>query len=205
MRCPGLESLTDYLDGRLDATETAVIQSHLIGGCQSCNADRAWYERVRHIAASDDAIEPPPWIIKRALRVFEQPRTQLSVAARIGHLIAALVFDNHQRPALAGARSVATDNRQLLYRAAMYSIDLQIAAPEPNRVEVTGQLLREGEMQFESVCHLPLALIRDGQTVRATSTNERGEFTIKPVECGEYDLRIDTGDADITIVGLPIT
>lgn len=205
MRCPGLERLSDYLDGRLDATESAVLQAHLVAGCQSCNADRAWYERVRHIAASDESIEPPPWIIKRALKIFTQPRTQPGLAARVGHLIAALVFDNRERPALAGVRSTAADNRQLLYRAATYSIDLQIAALEPERAAVTGQLLREGEMLFESVCHLPLALIRNGQTVRATSTNERGEFTIPPIECGQYDLRIDTSDADITIVGLSLT
>ena len=205
MKCPGLESLIDYLDARLDASESAVIQAHLVAGCESCNGNRAWYEGVRRIAAGDDSIEPPPWIITRALRIFEQSRAQPDIAARVGHLIAALVFDNHQRPALAGVRATAADNRQLLYRAAAYSIDLQIAALEPGRAEVSGQLLREGEIRFESVCHLPLALIGDGQTVRATSTDQRGEFRIKPVACGHYDLRIDTGDADITIVGLPIT
>jgi hypothetical protein len=205
MKCPGLERLSDYLDGRLDTMESAAIQAHLVAGCEVCNADGAWYERVRHIAASDESIAPPPWIIKRALRIFEHPQTQPSLAARVGHLIAALVFDNHERRALAGVRATAADNRQLLYRADAYSIDLQIVELEPERAEVTGQLLREGEMLFESVCHLPLALIRDGQTVRATSTNERGEFTIKPVTCGEYDLRIDTTDADITIVGLSVT
>ena len=204
MRCPGLERLSDYLDGRLDPTESAAIQAHR-AECEACNADGAWYERVRHIAASDDSIEPPSWIIKRALRIFAHPQLQPSLAARVGYLIAALVFDNRERTVLAGVRSTAADNRQLLYRAAAYSIDLQIVELEPERAEVTGQLLREGEMLFESVCHLPLALIRDGQTVRATATNERGEFTIKPVECGQYDLRIDTNDADITIVGLPIT
>jgi hypothetical protein len=85
-----------------------------------------------------------------------------------------------------------------------YSIDVQIAVSDQMEVGLTGQILREGELMFESVSGLELDLTRNGGTIHSTVTNERGEFTIPSIEFGSYDLRVDVNEASITIVGLPV-
>jgi hypothetical protein len=61
------------------------------------------------------------------------------------------VFDSFARPALVGVRSTETANRQLLYRAGDYSVDLQLAPSEHSTIDLIGQVLKEGEPSFESV------------------------------------------------------
>ena len=203
MTCPGFEQLLDYFDGRLDRDAAASVATHLALGCGQCDGDRAWYRQLKVVAASDDSIEPPPWVLKRAVRLFNAPRVWMNVGARAGRVVASLIFDSLREPTLAGVRSSGVEGRQLLYRADDYSIDVQVAA-SLSRAELTGQVLREGELMFESVAGLQLELMRNGGTIFSAVTNDRGEFTIPAVDFGSYDLRVDLNEASITIVGLPI-
>lgn len=204
MTCPGFQQLLDYHDGRLDRAAADAISAHLASGCSQCEADRAWYQQVELVAATDDSIEPPSWVLKRALRVFDTQPARTGIAERVGRVIASLVFDSLRQPAVAGARSSGVDDRQLLYRAEDYSIDVQVAPADQRTAELTGQILREGELMFESVAGLQLDLIDDGGKILSAVTNERGEFAIPGVDFGSYDLQVDVKEASITIVGLPI-
>jgi hypothetical protein len=205
MKCPGFEQLIDYLDNRLTESESARVAAHLSENCQSCGETRDWYERVRVIAASDESIEPPSWAFKRAVRIFETQRDRPKLARRIGQAVASLVFDSFARPALAGIRSTETTNRQLLYRAGDYSIDLQIAPTERATAELIGQALKEGETSFESVAGLKLEITSGDKLICSTVTDEMGEFKIRDIDYGTYDLRIELSEGSITVQQLPIT
>jgi hypothetical protein len=202
MRCPSFERLLDYLDQRLDARETERIVLHLSTGCKECGATQTWYVQIRLIAANDDCVEPPAWVIKRAFRIFETQRPRL--AERLGQAIASLVFDSLARPAVAGVRSTETTNRQLLYNAGDYSIDLQVAPSGQTGAQLAGQILREGETSFESVANLKLELSIAGKRVSEVSTNEMGEFIIGGIEQGIYDLRVETPEGSLIAQGVPI-
>ncbi|MEN3333467.1 MAG: hypothetical protein V7641_2832 [Blastocatellia bacterium] len=196
--------MIDYLDGKLKPVEAARVAAHLASDCAACGETRAWYDRVRTVAASDDTVAPPAWVFKQAVRIFDTARRP-RLTERIGQAIATLVFDSFARPQLAGIRSTETTNRQLLYRAGDYAIDLQIAPSTGARVDLIGQVLREGEATFESVANLPLEIARGNQLFYATVTDEMGEFKISDVDYGTYDLRIDLADGQITLPELPIT
>ena len=204
MNCPAFEHLLDYHDCRLASTAAETVAAHFAAGCGKCEADQVWYQQVKLIAASDDSVEPPPWILKRAIRIFDARGNRASVARRATQLVASLLFDSLQRFVPVGARSTGVEGRQLLYQAENYSIDLQVALLDQSHAELTGQILREGELRFESVTGLQLELIHDGGTILSTVTNDRGEFRVEAVNFGSYDLRLDASDASITIVGLPI-
>lgn len=204
MTCPGFQGLLDYLDGRLNRAGLDGMSVHLAIGCVQCDGDRAWYQQVKLIASSDDSIEPPPWVLKRAVRLFDRPPERASIAGRVGGFAASLVFDNLRQPTIAGARSSGVDGRQLLYRAEDFSIDVQVIPLDNRRAEVTGQVLRERESMFESVEGLRLALIDKARNTLTAITNERGEFRIAIVDFGRYELQVDVNEASITIVGLPI-
>ena len=73
MKCPTFERLIDYLDERLSTTAAEIVRTHLDGGCGECASGRDWYLSMKRVAASDDSVEPPPWVFKRALRIFDGP------------------------------------------------------------------------------------------------------------------------------------
>jgi hypothetical protein len=141
--------------------------------------------------------------------LFEPPasaatRSSGKLIERLGQLVAALVFDSAAQPSVAGARSIGGADRQMLYRAETYHIDLQFAAGDGERAALTGQILRDGEFEFESVAGLELSLLREGRRVSSTLTNRFGEFSIAQLEHGHYDLRIEAAEFSITVVGLPV-
>jgi hypothetical protein len=204
MKCPAFEQMIDYLDGKLPPADAVRIRAHLAGDCAACVETRTWYERVRQVAASDDTVAPPAWVFKRAARIFDTARRPRLIE-RIGEAVARLVFDSFARPQLAGIRSTETANRQLLYRAEDYSIDLQVAPADEARSGLIGQILREGEEKFESVANRRLDLMRGGEPFYSTITDERGEFHFRNVKHGTYDLRIEVVDGKIMISELPVT
>ncbi|MEW6206839.1 MAG: hypothetical protein AB1631_00625 [Acidobacteriota bacterium] len=202
MNCPGFEKLIDCLDHQTTEAETHAVKAHL-EECEQCAAVGAWYEKIRAIAAADDTLEPPSWVARRAVRLFETRRSS-GIKAKLGRLVASLIFDSQAQPQVAGVRSTETMNRQLLYEADNYSIDVQISLSDEPRAGLVGQILRKDDVQFESVSRIPLDLIREGETIRSTLTSETGEFSIGEVDFGEYDLRIDLLDVSITVAGLPV-
>jgi hypothetical protein len=204
MNCPGFERLIDFLDDRLDEAEAARMADHLSTNCNTCDESRDWYLKIKTIAASDDSIAPPSWVFKRAVRIFETARRP-RLAARVGQAIASLVFDSLARPALAGVRSTETANRQLLYSAGDYTVDLQVAVAEHARADLIGQVLMEGEATFDSVSGLKLDIARGGNVVFSVTTDEMGEFKFSGLEYGVYDLRVELSEGSITVPDLPIS
>lgn len=207
MNCPSFERLVDFLDKRLDGVESAAVASHLETSCAACTEVAGWYERVRVITASDESVAPPSWVLKRAVRILDTRRHRSSpgITGRVGHAIASLVFDSFARPALVGVRSTETANRQLLYRAGDYSVDLQIALTEHSRVDLIGQVLKEGEPWFESVSGLKLDIAHSGRIVFSATTDEMGEFKVSGIEQGVYDLRVQLPDGSITAPDMPLS
>jgi len=204
MKCPSFERLIDYLDSRLPEAEAAVVAGHLAGNCADCTESRNWYQHVRRVVATDDTVEPPLWVTKRAFKIPSTQRRR-SIASTVGQIIASLVFDSFQRPALAGVRSTETANRQLLYRAGDYSVDLQIALAEGGNGTLIGQVLKEGDPTFESVSGLPLHITKGDEIIVSAVTNQMGEFKISGMDQGQYGLRVELSDGDITVPDFPVT
>ncbi len=204
MKCPSFERLIDYLDNRLPEDEAAGVSAHLTASCADCAESRDWYKQVRDVAAADDTVAPPSWVLKRAIRIFDAPREHPKLAARLGQSIAALVFDSFARPVLAGVRSTETANRQLLYRAGDFSIDLQVTSSEDSRADLIGQVLKQGDPTFESVAGLEFGIARGGETVFSAVTDEMGEFIVRGVEPGLYDLRIELSQGSISVPDVPL-
>jgi len=205
MKCPGFDQLMDYCEGLLDDRDVQLVAAHLASGCRQCAENHRWYERMRDIAAGDVSIEPPPWVLKRAVKLFHKNLAGHNDVDSLGRLVALLTFDSWSQSALAGVRLAETANRQLLYSAGQYSIDLQIVLSGVSPIDMTGQILRKNESRFESVWGLSLSLMREGDIVHNTVTNQVGEFTIRPAEPGEYELLIETRDGIIIVSRLPIT
>jgi hypothetical protein len=204
MDCPGFEKIIDYFDGRLAVTEASQIDDHLTTGCASCSSVRDWYGRVKGIAAKDDSVEPPGWVLKRAFKAFLAHRDSYA-SGLPGQMPAVLVFDSFYRSELAGIRSTGLADRQLLYSAGGYSIDLQIAQADASSVSLMGQILKEGEEGFDSVVGIPLQLVRGGVAAVSGITDAVGEFRIEGISSGEYDLYFEGRGRRIAVPGIPLS
>ncbi len=203
MKCPGFEQLIDYLDARLESGRAGVVAAHLAAGCDQCSKDRRWYEQVRSIAASDSAYEPPAWVLKRAIRAFDERPVQPKTS-HFGRLVASLLFDSFARPSIAGVRSTETAHRQLLYEAGDYSIDVQVSWQDQARGGLCGQILRKGDIGFQSVSGVTLTLTRKGRSPLLSGVNDFGEFVLNDIPVGDYELEVVTSEGKICVTGLPV-
>jgi hypothetical protein len=204
MDCPGFEKMIDYLDGRLAATEASKIAQHLASGCASCGSVGEWYKKVKTIATGDDSVEPPGWVLKRAFKAFMAHRDSYGTGVP-EQMTAILVFDSLYRPEIAGVRSTDMVDRQLLYSAGGYNIDLQMARAGVSSVNIMGQILKDGEQGFDSVVGLPLQLARDGSPAATAITDAVGEFRIDGIMLGDYDLYFEGRGQRIVIPGVPVS
>lgn len=204
MKCPGFQRLIDFLDGQLAGEEAKQMEAHLGQGCAACLKDRAWYEALRSIARTDEIFKPAPWVRKRAIDLFEDERLKRRDLIGTARAAAQLVYDSVRRLSLAGARPADGSGRQLIYQAAGYNIDIQVAASAKAGADIMGQVLREGEAGFGSVSGLLIDLSRDQRDIWSTTTSSFGEFMMREVDSGQYDLRIETEETIITIEGLPV-
>lgn len=204
MQCPKFANLIDYLDNRLDDQAGGIVAAHMATRCAKCDGIRQWYLQVRALAASDDCIDPPTWVLKRAIRIFSA-EVAPSTLDRVKQFVASLVFDSLSRPVPAGVRLTESTVRQLLYRADVYSIDLQIAPREEARALLHGQVLREGETRFDSVSNLRVELAEKKRVLHSVLTNEMGEFELERVANGDYELRINLREGRLIIPQLIIT
>jgi hypothetical protein len=136
--------------------------------------------------------------------LFEERREQPALGEACLFDIAQLDYDSVGGRASAGARSAELTERQLVYSAAGFTIDLQIGPAEDSRAEVLGQILHESERGFASVSGLLVDLLNLEESIWTTVTNAVGEFRMVGVDFGEYELTIDTRGKQIRIPALPI-
>jgi hypothetical protein len=204
LRCPFFQELIDFKDGRLDLEAASRVERHLASGCSRCTANCSWYERLRSATRSDAGLAPPGWARNRAILLFaEQQEKSLFEGPDLSE-VALLAYDSVKDRPSAGARSSELSERQLVYSAAGFSVDLQIGLSEDSGAEVIGQILQESERGFGSVAGLLVDLLSVEESVWTTVTNGVGEFRMIGVDFGEYELTIDTRGKQIRIPTLPI-
>ena len=205
MKCVGFERLIEYLDGRLSDEEGRPVAEHLAEGCGRCDGDRRWYGLLTSMKRVPEMVEPPEWVFRRALRLFEnRPRAERA-GMRALRAAARLIFDSFSQPVPAGARSGAAPSRHLLYAIDDYSIDVRIAATGEAGVDLIGQVLSTSESGFDMVAGIAVDLAREGEIVSSAVTNEVGVFIIRRLNTGEYDLQVDARGMVIDVVGLPVS
>jgi hypothetical protein len=141
----------------------------------------------------DTAEDAPAHAIAAAKGIFQRSRQAASPAHR--QLSAMLRFDSRHAPAPAGMRAAGQPDRQMLFAAAEFLLELRIASRGPLWV-ISGQLL--GAEQGEQV------ELRGPAWMSQTPLNDVSEFMLPPVPSGSYTLTVQLPELDITIAGLEL-
>src|SRR5271163_4496806 len=184
------EEWVDFVNQVLATDQLAAVQKNLATGCKQCKETASLWQKVSKTAAAEANYQPSAGTVRLAKAAFAA--SGVAQTKKASQSLIEVLFDSFAQPALAGARSVVTGTRQMLYRADPYQIDIQIE-PQPgtNRLIITGQLLDVSD---------PGVI---GQNVQVTLSNHRGHIIIASTnQFGEFSGEIEnSGDLELSIPG----
>ena len=194
------EEWIDFVNQAVSPREREEMENHLQKGCKRCRDAVSMWQRVQKSAAAERNYQPPTdtqRIVKSAFAAAwlagqrKQSRSRISV-----------LFDSLVQPAVAGARSAATDSRQMLYRADPFQIDLQIEAKQgSDDLQVTGQLLDLSNPGIAGTdVNVTLSNLR-GHVVHAVS-NQHGEFICDIKNSGDLQITFSTPRGEPIVISL---
>jgi hypothetical protein len=177
MRHFSMEQWIDFARNTVGPRERAEMQSHLSDGCTQCSKMLSLWQRVAVAGKRESAYVPPASVVGAIKGTFaiRGPRR----VARAARAMASLVFDSARTPLVAGVRSAATADRQLLYGVSKYRVDVRIE-PQPNsgKVALVGQVLNS-KAPGESLGVVPVQLCRGHKVIMETLTSPFGEFDVQ--------------------------
>jgi hypothetical protein len=185
----------EYMDGQLTDENRAVVDSHVLE-CTDCSDLQHELQEFVISLKSDASFEPPAEVLQWGKNLF-QPMLQPQSGRSIRKIIASLVFDTFDEPAIAGVRRVGAPPRQLLFRAGDVDVDVKIESMETNdRISLVGQVLSNNEKFFDNT---PVKLESHGMVRYKTMTNFVGEFVFDEVPKDTYHLSVDLPEGQITL------
>ena len=194
------EEWIDFVNRVVPADKERGMQEHLGSGCKRCEQIVDLWQRVRKTATTAANYQPPDETVRAAKGQFEI--AGLGGKSKETNSLIEVLFDSFSQPVLAGARSVGTETRQMLYRAEPYQIDVQIEAqPEGNRLAVTGQLMDARHPEIVGRDVLVTLSNRRGHLVK-TVTNQFGEFHGEINNSGDMELSFSGADEKSIVISL---
>jgi anti-sigma factor RsiW len=183
------ERLIAFVEGRMGAAERAAVEQHL-EHCARCADDSAWLRRFARPFSSRDLEPPPAGARERVRALFRAWRKPPARTTR-----ALLRFDSFAAPNAIGRRGGAEDERQLIFAAASFDLDLRIARQD-DRWVVAGQVLGP-----ETAGYVEIAAAERSERV---ALSDSCEFTLPPLEDGRYTLFLRLGDLEVRIDDLAL-
>ena len=188
------ETALDFIEGRLQKDQEAFWKSHM-DDCDRCSKDFLQWRQIGIGLKMSHLQSAPPLDLQNAARIFSPIQPEERVGLR--SVIAAIVFDSFTQPAMAGVRSAALQaGRQLVMRAEEFDIHIKVWGGS-ERKQMLGQLLPRNGKSFASGARFHL--LRNGERLESTTTDELGEFHFSYVPEGELSLQIDL--PNLTVIG----
>ena len=188
------EAAWQFIEGRLD-TDQEVFWTRHSEVCADCAEGLRSRRQLQIDLKRSHLISAPAPDLRYALSLF--PPADRASALRLRAVVASIVFDSFRQPALAGARgNSAPLVRQMVMRAEDFDVHIKIWG-EPDHRQMLGQLLaRKGRDVIRSA---RFHLLRNGERVDSTMTDDMGEFCFVNLPHGDLSLQIDL--PNLTVIG----
>lgn len=192
-----LIDLFDWLEGRLDTAEMEQVSNLVNEGDHE--AVMAWVNKFRQVSEAV-VLEKPPMLVRDQLREqFAKTRPGL-----LRQLVAKLTFDSWAGLAPAGIRSATAQGqqRQLIYNTELADIALNIhPGTTHQQFDILGQVL---PLHTDETLHYDIQLWENYTDVRATATDELGEFSFESLPAGTYKLVLNHQRVQVIISPIPL-
>ena len=190
--------LADWLEGRLDPAEAALVAAEVEHGDRAVQLAVAWLRSFLDSAGAVPLHSPPPLVRQRLRQHFQrwsQARAILEQPSVLSR--AELLFDSRLDRPLAqvrGTSDLATVH--LAYRAERADLVVDVHRRQDGLVRLDGQVLPLDAMLspvFEAY------VIGSGAPVRSVEGDELGRFTLEPVPVEATELRVDNGELMLVV------
>ena len=189
------ETALDFLEGRLGTDQQAFWKSHM-EDCNKCATDVLQWQQLRGGLKRSHLANVPDQDLENALHIYA-PLEKEAEPSIFRSLVASIVFDSFLQPSLAGVRGASARlSRQLVMRAEEFDIHIKIWGDRQHR-QMLGQLLPRSGMEFGGGARFHL--LRNGERIESTTTDEVGEFHFTEVPDGDLSLQIDL--PNLTVIG----
>ena len=191
------EQWIDFANDAVAKGRRQAMELHLEQGCAPCKKTASLWQKVRQTAKTAAAYQPPESAVRIAKAGFTGPWQEGKRASVPGFV--QVLFDSFRQPLMAGVRSSRSANRQMLYRADPYQVDLHIEAkPGSTKIVVMGQLLdlRNPDVPGRNV---PIVISNLRGNVVTSVTNEFGEFREEIQSSSDLELKF-LGENDQAVI-----
>ena len=189
------ERIQDYVENRLDVTAAEKIRAHLATGCRRCATELTIQTRMLAALQADQMPATPDTVLERAFALFEARERKPSLLERIA---AALIFDSRLQPALVGVRTMGDASFKLLFEAGETTIGL-LCAQNSDRWQIAGQILTETPPELG----WQVSAVSEQQE-QQTGADSLGEFQLRDLEPGVYDLSLRTLHREILLMNIEL-
>jgi len=153
-------------------------------------------ERIISLMQRDESFDAPSDAIRWSKNLFRARAAERKKSV-VEKVLAVLQMDLSPNRAAFGERSAsASPAKQMLFQAGTNSLDLRIK-PEKKGSSVRGQILGAGFAD----CSVELFNDHDSFQTRA---NQLSEFSFTEIPNGKYDVRLQSGEKEITIKDLEL-
>jgi len=188
------EDALDLVEGRSNREQEMNWARHM-ETCNACAREFAAWRQLSVDLKRSHLLSAPDQDLRNVISVFQPQSARLDSTIRT--IIASIVFDSFLQPALGGARGSASSSaRQLVMRAEEFDIHIKIWGDRDGK-QMLGQLLPRHGKGFAGSARFHL--VRNGERVESTTTDETGEFRFTDVPEGDLSLQIDL--PNLTVVG----
>ena len=192
------EKIADAIENRLPEKERQTIQPHL-AVCGHCRSEYQILARSIQLMKLDKSADAPREALDFAKKSF-RARKQLVAGEKSAtqKILATLKLDVSPFSPAFGERSAGAEaERQMLFEAGDFDLDLRIRAAASN-FNLAGQVL--GELSAQNSISL-----KNAEFNAVTNIGETGEFKIRNVPPGNYELTLRIGWTEIVINDLPLS
>jgi len=176
----------DYVRNAVPNEQREQMLAHLQGGCSKCDKVRGVLSRFAIICKREAAYQIPRRAeqqVKAMVGLAKAPR--LSTLQRIW---GSLVYDSLNDPQPVGVRGTHQINRQVLFHAGDYSVDLRFEHEKGSASMVLVGQIANQKTPDEMLANLPVILVAGNREVTRSISNTFGEFQLEYVP--ESDLRL---------------
>lgn len=184
MRHYDVSQWADFARNLLPADKRLELEQHLATGCAEC---ASIYEFLRHVSEKAtaeifyDAITSK--LAPAARRIFREETVVTERASglwdNLRALIGKLSYDSSLDLHPVGARSSRAANRQMMYLAGDFCLDLRFDRERDSLTIVLVGQVADQSNPASKMGELPVLLIAGKKVVKETSSNDFGEFTIE--------------------------
>ena len=176
----------DYVRNTVPSEQREQMLAHLQGGCSKCDKVRELLSRFAIVCKREAAYQIPRRAeqqVKAMVGLAKAPR--LSTLQRIW---GSLIYDSLNDPQPVGVRGTHQINRQVLFHAGDYSVDLRFEHEKGSASMVLVGQIANQKTPDEMLANLPVILVAGNREVTRSISNTFGEFQLEYVP--ESDLRL---------------